>query len=138
MQVDVVGGNNITVDTEKADDVKTFTVNLNKDLNLGGEGSITLGDTVIKSGDLHVGGTTINNGGVTLVPTGEFRVGDTVINGGSINVAGTTINEGGITVNPQATSFSAIRQSPMVVSQLRTVLPSTLAASIWAALRLLM
>ena len=99
--VDVVGGNNITVDTEKADDVKTFTVNLNKDLNLGGEGSITLGDTVIKSGDLHVGGTTINNGGVTLVPTGEFRVGDTVINGGSINVAGTTINEGGITVNPQ-------------------------------------
>ena len=99
--VDVVGGNNITVDTEKADDVKMFTVNLNKDLNLGGEGSITLGDTVIKSGDLHVGGTTINNGGVTLVPTGEFRVGDTVINGGSINVAGTTINEGGITVNPQ-------------------------------------
>ena len=135
--VDVVGGNNITVDTEKADDVKTFTVNLNKDLNLGGEGSITLGDTVIKSGDLHVGGTTINNGGVTLVPTGEFRVGDTVINGGSINVAGTTINEAALRLTLKATSFSVIRQSPMVVSQLRTVLPSTLAASIWVALRLL-
>ena len=99
--VDVVGGSNITVDTEKVDDVKTFTVNLNKDLNLGGEGSITLGDTVIKSGDVNIGGTTINQGGVTLVPTGEFKVGDTVINGGSINVAGTTITEGGIMVNPQ-------------------------------------
>ena len=60
--------------------------------------SITLGDTIIKSGDVHVGGTTINNGGVTLNSNGEFKVGDTVINGSTINVGGTTLNQGGLSI----------------------------------------
>ncbi|KAF1678628.1 hypothetical protein, partial [Veillonella sp. R32] len=97
--VNVVGGDNINVANDTKDGVKTFTVNLDKNVNLGNDGSITLGDTVVKSGDVTVGGTTINNGGVTLQPQGEFKVGDTVIKGGSINVGGTTINEGGLTIN---------------------------------------
>ncbi|SUP43595.1 ESPR-type extended signal peptide-containing protein [Veillonella criceti] len=97
--VDVVGGDNINVANDTKDGVKTFTVNLNKNVNLGNDGSITLGDTVVKSGNVTVGGTTINNGGVTLQPQGEFKVGDTVIKGGNINVGGTTLNEGGLTIN---------------------------------------
>ena len=96
--VDVKGGSNINVDKATVDGVKTFTVNLDKNLDLGGEGSITLGDTIIKSGDVQVGGTTINNGGVTLNSNGEFKVGDTVINGNTINVGGTTLNQGGLTI----------------------------------------
>ena len=96
--VDVKGGTNINVDAANVNDVKTFTVNLDKNLDLGGEGSITLGDTIIKSGDVHVGGTTINNGGVTLNSNGEFKVGDTVINGSTINVGGTTLNQGGLSI----------------------------------------
>ncbi|WP_295266527.1 hypothetical protein, partial [Veillonella sp.] len=96
--VDVKGGSNINVDKATVDGVKTFTVNLDKNLDLGGEGSITLGDTIIKSGDVKVGGTTINNGGVTLNSNGEFKVGDTVINGSTINVGGTTLNQGGLTI----------------------------------------
>ena len=101
--VDVVGGENINVTNDTKDGVKTFTVNLDKNVDLGNEGSITLGDTVVKSGDVTVGGTTINNGGVTLQPQGEFKVGDTVINGGSVTVGGTTINNGGITVGDLGT-----------------------------------
>ena len=95
---DVKGGSNINVDKATVDGVKTFTVNLDKNLDLGGEGSITLGDTIIKSGDVQVGGTTINNGGVTLNSNGEFKVGDTVINGSTINVGGTTLNQGGLSI----------------------------------------
>ncbi|KAF1683384.1 YadA C-terminal domain-containing protein, partial [Veillonella sp. R32] len=101
--VDVVGGDNINVANDTKDGVKTFTVNLDKNVDLGNDGSITLGDTVVKSGDVTVGGTTINNGGVTLQPQGEFKVGDTVINGGSVTVGGTTINNGGITVGDLGT-----------------------------------
>ncbi|KAF1682502.1 ESPR-type extended signal peptide-containing protein, partial [Veillonella sp. R32] len=97
--VDVVGGENINVANDTKDGVKTFTVNLDKNVKLGNDGSITLGDTVVKSGDVTVGGTAINNGGVTLQPQGEFKVGDTVIKGGNINVGGTTLNEGGLTIN---------------------------------------
>ena len=55
--VDVKGGTNINVDTADVNDVKTFTVNLNKNVDLGADGSISLGGTTINQG-----GLTINNG----------------------------------------------------------------------------
>ena len=59
--VDVKGGANIEVTSETgADDVKTFTVNLNKTVDLGADGSISLGNTVINGNTINVGGTTLN------------------------------------------------------------------------------
>ncbi len=104
--VDVKGGANIEVTSETgADDVKTFTVNLNKTVDLGADGSISLGNTVINGNTINVGGTTLNEGGLTIK------------NGPSINVGG--INAGGTRITNVADGKDA--SDVVTYSQLQEV-----------------
>ncbi|WP_208107260.1 beta strand repeat-containing protein [Mesocricetibacter intestinalis] len=63
----VVGGKNITV-TEGKNDTggKEFTVNLDKDIDLGEDGSLQIGDTKVDNDGVTVGNTTLNGNGLTI------------------------------------------------------------------------
>ncbi|WP_159990289.1 YadA-like family protein [Pelistega ratti] len=62
------GDNNVKVaeNGTNASGGKDFAVSLNKDLNLTKEGSITIGATHLKDGNLTMGNTTFNNEGITI------------------------------------------------------------------------
>ena len=90
-QVNVVGGitdeskltaeDNIGVVSDEKDNLK---VRLAKDINLGDEGSVTIGDTKVTNNNITVGGTTITNNSVTttdvnatnITATKTFKAGD--------------------------------------------------------------
>ncbi len=89
------GDSNITVDTAKNADEGTteFTVKLNKDVNLGADGSLTAGNTTIDSSGITTnkvtadsaiigGNTTINKDGIT---SNSISVDGVVINSDGIN-----------------------------------------------------
>ncbi len=94
-QVAFVGDSNITVEQTGADDDGTVEVKLNKDIDLGADGSLTTGDTVINNGGVNVGGDVhlgntglvINNG--PSVTTGGINAGGLVITNVAPGVADT-------------------------------------------------
>ncbi|MGO3870064.1 MAG: YadA-like family protein [Alcaligenes sp.] len=84
-QVTFVGDKNITVEQTGTDDDGQLEVKLNKDIDLGADGSLKTGDTVINNAgvavgnDVHLGNTglTINNGpSITLagINAGDMRI----------------------------------------------------------------
>ncbi|WP_372372768.1 YadA-like family protein [Alcaligenes faecalis] len=84
-QVAFVGDNNVTVEQTGTDDSGQLEVKLNKDIDLGADGSLTTGDTIINNAgvavgnDVHLGNTglTINNGpSITLagINAGDMRI----------------------------------------------------------------
>ncbi len=84
-QVTFVGDKNITVEQTGTDDDGQLEVKLNKDIDLGADGSLKTGDTVINNAgvavgnDVHLGNTglTINNGpSITLagINAGGMRI----------------------------------------------------------------
>ena len=109
-QVNVIGGikdeskltsaDNIGVVSDGKDNLK---VRLAKDIDLGKDGSVKMGDTVIKEGSITTGDTTINNNGVTInngpsiTKNGIDGGGTTItnINGGSVAPGSTDAVNGG-------------------------------------------
>jgi len=84
-QVAFVGDKNVTVEQTGTDDSGQVEVKLNKDIDLGADGSLKTGDTVINNAgvavgnDVHLGNTglTINNGpSITLagINAGDMRI----------------------------------------------------------------
>ncbi|WP_181363836.1 YadA-like family protein [Alcaligenes faecalis] len=84
-QVAFVGDKNVTVEQTGTDDSGQVEVKLNKDIDLGADGSLKTGDTVINNAgvavgnDVHLGNTglTINNGpSITLagIHAGDMRI----------------------------------------------------------------
>ncbi|MGE8521948.1 MAG: YadA-like family protein [Alcaligenes faecalis] len=84
-QVAFVGDKNVTVEQTGTDDSGQLEVKLNKDIDLGADGSLKTGDTVINNAgvavgnDVHLGNTglTINNGpSITLagINAGDMRI----------------------------------------------------------------
>ncbi|QTC01526.1 YadA-like family protein [Alcaligenes sp. SORT26] len=84
-QVTFAGDKNITVEQTGTDDDGQLEVKLNKDIDLGADGSLKTGDTVINNAgvavgnDVHLGNTglTINNGpSITLagINAGDMRI----------------------------------------------------------------
>ncbi|WP_461601028.1 YadA family autotransporter adhesin, partial [Alcaligenes nematophilus] len=84
-QVAFVGDKNVTVEQIGTDDSGQVEVKLNKDIDLGADGSLKTGDTVINNAgvavgnDVHLGNTglTINNGpSITLagINAGDMRI----------------------------------------------------------------
>ncbi|MBX6963013.1 YadA-like family protein [Alcaligenes faecalis] len=84
-QVAFVGDKNVTVEQTGTDDSGQVEVKLNKDIDLGADGSLKTGDTLINNAgvavgnDVHLGNTglTINNGpSITLagINAGDMRI----------------------------------------------------------------
>ncbi|MGO3713410.1 YadA-like family protein [Alcaligenes aquatilis] len=84
-QVAFVGDKNVTVEQTGTDDAGQLEVKLNKDIDLGADGSLKTGDTVINNAgvavgsDVHLGNTglIINNGpSITLagINAGDMRI----------------------------------------------------------------
>ena len=98
---DLVDGNIGVVAEAVGEDAK-LTVKLNKDIDLGEEGSVTIGDTNITNNNVTVGDTVITDNSVTTstVNTQSIKLGDTT-NNTSITYDGDRISytKGGDTYN---------------------------------------
>ena len=71
--VEFASGKNITVTTKATDAGAQVSVALNKDIDLGKDGSISIGGINIQEGNVSVGGNTINN-------VGKATKGDQAVN----------------------------------------------------------
>ncbi|KAF1678673.1 hypothetical protein, partial [Veillonella sp. R32] len=106
--VDVKGGNNVEVSNATKDGVKIFTVNMKNNIDLGTNGSIT------------AGGTTVNNGGVTVGEAGAIIVGDTTkVDANGVTTGDVSLGTDGLTIKegPSVTK-DGINAGGKVVSNL--------------------
>ncbi|MDM1720118.1 ESPR-type extended signal peptide-containing protein [Acinetobacter towneri] len=77
-------------------------VELNPNLNLGKDGSVTIGDTLLNGNGLTVGDTVVDTNGLT--------VGDITIQEGNVNLAGNQINNvGTATKDDQAVNLGQLK-----------------------------
>src|SRR5690606_24142304 len=83
--VDFQGDENITVTQEGEDDDGVILVSLNKDIDLGDDGSVKVGPTLINGGGVFVG-SNVHLGDTGLVITGGPSVTTTGINAGDMKV----------------------------------------------------
>ncbi|MCK0529955.1 hypothetical protein MXE28_11470, partial [Veillonella sp. KGMB01456] len=92
--VNVDGGNNISVvDATDKDGVKTFTVNLDKNINLGTDGSVAVGDTKLDKSSLEIGATKVAADGVSVGDAALTTDGLAIVGGPSVTKDG--IDAGG-------------------------------------------
>ncbi len=90
-----------------SDGDNTLSIQLNKDIDLGEDGSITIGDTNITGDTINVGGdegTTITEEGMT--------VGDTTITGDTINIGG----EEGTTITGDTITTTTVEATNVVIN----------------------
>ena len=107
--------NNIGVISDGKD---TLTVKLNKDVDLGNDGSVTIGDTKIKNNNIAVGkNTTITGDTVTFNADGTAEVKADITGGEKIEVTGLpantgyTITESGDTASSYTTTWDGITKT---------------------------
>ncbi|MBS4914367.1 MAG: hypothetical protein KHZ77_09595, partial [Veillonella sp.] len=92
--VNVDGGNNISVvDATDKDGVKTFTVNLDRNIDLGTDGSVAVGDTKLDKSGLEIGATKVAADGVSVGDAALTTDGLAIVGGPSVTKDG--INAGG-------------------------------------------
>ena len=122
--VDVKGGTNIEVASETgADDVKTFTVNMKNNVDLGATGSIKAGTTTVDANGLTAGTTTVSADGVTAGETklneSGLEVGDTAVTADGVSVGDATLTANGLAIvgGPSVTK-DGINAGGKVVSNL--------------------
>ncbi|PWD80268.1 hypothetical protein DC083_10065, partial [Ignatzschineria ureiclastica] len=116
----LVDGKNIGV---VVDDEGKLNVKLAKDLNLGADGSVTTGDTVVNNDGVKVGdNVTLGNTGLTIVngpsvTTSGINAGDKVISNVADGVADSdAVNKGQLdsvqTIASTGVTFSEVRGTP--------------------------
>ena len=92
--VDVAGGNNIEVtDAVNNEGVKTFTVNMKNNVDLGANGSIKAGATTLDASGLIAGATKVGADGVSVGDAALTTDGLAIVGGPSVTKDG--INAGG-------------------------------------------
>lgn len=113
-----VNTKNISVTADKNN--KSLTVKLAKDIDLGANGSITTGNTVMNTNGLRVGGSLVNQNGFTIQSTGSpnntVRLTSTGLHNGNKRITG--VSAGAI----NATSTDAVNGSQL--SALETTVTS--------------
>ena len=92
----VAAGDNVTIDgPTDVNNVKTYTVKLNKDINLGENGSVTTGNTVMNTNGLTIRDSAdankikvaVTDGNVTMGGNVIHNVGDGVANEDAVNMS---------------------------------------------------